>query len=189
MATPRELIRRLNSQDNKKVLLTVEELRVRGWLSDGSLADLVLCHVHMQNADLLGADLHNVDFHQADLSRADLSQANLMGARLSRANLRRANFSQTNLTDVDFFSADFTGAHNLKPQQLARARRLWGAIMPDGETYDARYNLSGDLAFARWRRIDIDVPQAMADFFRIPLETYQRGQELGKHIVTLGASV
>src|SRR3990172_1937279 len=155
MATAMELIRKLNSQENKRVLQAIEELRVRGWLTDGSLAGVPLCHVHMQNADLLGADLHNVDFHQADLRQADLSQANLSGAKLSRANLQGANLSQTNFTNADLFNASLMGARNLEDRQLAHAKRLWGAIMPDGETYDGRFNLPGDLDFARWGRVDI----------------------------------
>ncbi len=189
MATITELIHKLNSQDNKRTLQAVEELRVRGWLSDGSLSGLILCHVHMQNADLMEADLHNVDFHQADLRKADLSQANLTGAKLSRANLEGANFSRANLAGADFFNTRLIGAHNLEPQQLAQAKRLWGCIMPNGETYDARYNLPGDLEFARWGRVDIDDPQAMADFFRISLETYLEGQELGKQVTTMEMNI
>ncbi|MCA9973186.1 MAG: pentapeptide repeat-containing protein [Anaerolineales bacterium] len=179
MAKKMALIRMLSSPDNKRVLQAVEELRVRGWLSDGSLAGVPLCHAHLQNADLLGADLRNVDLHQAHLQWADLSQANLSGSKLSRANLRGANLSQTNLAGVDLFKADLTEARNLADSQLALAGRLWGAIMPDEETYDGRFNLPGDLEFARWGRVDVADPAAMAQFFGVPLETYLHGQTLG----------
>ena len=176
MVTCIDLVRKLRSPDNKRVLQAIEDLRVRGWLQDGSLKNIPLCHAQMQDADLLGADLTNVDLHQAHLEHADLSQANLTGARLSRANLQSANFSQTILVNVDLFKADLQNAHNLTGAQLTQAKRLWGAIMPDGTTYDGRFNLAGDIDFAKWGRVDINDPKAMAEFLRIPLETYLRGQ-------------
>ena len=182
MTTLMELIRKLRSPENKQILEAVEELRVRGWLRDGSLAGIVLCHAHIQGADLLGADLHGVDFHQANLQGADLSRADLRGAKLSRANLQDTNLSETDLADADLFKANFAGACNLEDKRLTRAKRLWGAIMPDGKTYDGRFNLPGDIEFARWGSVDINDPQAMADFFKVSLEDYRRGQELGKKV-------
>jgi uncharacterized protein YjbI with pentapeptide repeats len=178
MAALMDLVRRLRSSDNKRVLQAIEELRVRDWLCDGSLKNIPLCHAQMQDADLLSADLTNVDLHQAHLEHADLSQANLTGARLSRANLQSANFSQTVLANADLFKADLRSARNLTDEQLAQARRLWGAIMPDGTSYDGRHNLAGDMEFAKWGRVNVEDPQAMAEFLRIPLETYLRGQGL-----------
>lgn len=179
METRFDILRRLRSIDNKRVLLAIEDLRVRGWLFDGSLGDKELCHARMQNADLMGANLTNVDLHQAELENADLSQANLTGARMARANLRGVDFSQAIIANADFFKADLQNARNLTDRQLAQAKRLWGAIMPDGTTYDGRYNLKGDIEFARWGRIEVENPEAMAAFLQIPLETYLRGQELG----------
>jgi uncharacterized protein YjbI with pentapeptide repeats len=176
MTTVIDLVRKLRSFENKRVLQAIEDLRVRGWLQDGSLKNIPLCHAQMQDADLLGADLTNVDLHQAHLEHADLSQANLTGARLSRANLQGANFSQTILVNADLFKADLQNTRNLADEQLVQAKRLWGAIMPDGTSYDGRYNLAGDLEFARWGRVDVNDPKAMAEFLRIPLETYLRGQ-------------
>jgi len=189
MVKKMELIRMLNSPDNKRALQAVEELRVRGWLRDGSLVGVPLCHVHIQGGDLLGANLSNVDFHQARLQNADLSQANLSGAKLTRANLQGANLSQADLSGADLFKADLTEACNLQDEQLKRALRLWGALMPDGETYDGRFNLPGDLDFARWGRVDIYDPLAMAEFFGVSLETYLYGQELGKQISVIEASL
>lgn len=182
-----DLVRKLSSPENKRVLETIEELRVRGWLGDGSLAGVPLCHVHMENADLLGADLHNVDFHQAHLQWADLSQANLSGTKLTRANLHGANMSETNLAGADLFKANLTEVRNLTDAQLVQAKRLWGAIMPDGETYDGRYNLQGDREFAAWGRVDINDPEAMAKFLGVELAVYLKGQELGKKFTPVEA--
>jgi uncharacterized protein YjbI with pentapeptide repeats len=171
-----------------RVLQAVEELRVRGWLCDGSLANIPLCHVHLQNADLLGANLRNVDLHQADLHGSDLSQANLAGAKLTRTNLENANMSQANLADADLFKANLTQVCNLTERQLAVAKRLWGAIMPNGETYDGRYNLRGDLEFAKWGRVNVQDPEAMATFLGVTLDVYLLGQELGRAMLAMEAS-
>lgn len=179
MITLMDLVRKLRSVDNKRVLQAVEELRVRGWLSDGSLKNIPICNAQMQYADLMGANLEYVDLHQAQLEHAELCEANLTGAKLTRANLQDANFSQAVLVDADLFKADLQNARNLTDGQLAEVKRLWGAIMPDGKTYDGRYNVAGDLEFARWGRVDTSNPQAMAEFLRVPLETYLRGQEMG----------
>lgn len=174
-----DLIRKLRSLDNKRVLEAIEELRVRGWLSDGSLENLPFCNAQMQDANLTDANLTNVDLHQAHLEGAQLCRTNLTRAKLNRAILRRADFSEALLNDTDMFKADLQNARNLTHEQLSQAKRLWGAIMPDGTTYDGRYNLQGDLEFAKWGRVDVNNAEAMAEFLRIPLETYERGQELG----------
>jgi uncharacterized protein YjbI with pentapeptide repeats len=176
MSTVTEIIHKLRSMDNKRVLQAIEELRVRGWLEDGSLANVPLCHVHMQGADLLSAKLVNIDFHQADLSGADLRNADLTNSKLNRSNLTGANLSKANLSNVDMFKANLKNALNLTSEQLSQAKRLYGATMPDGNIYDGRYNLHGDLEFARWGRVNVDDPQAMADFLGVSLETYLEGQ-------------
>lgn len=55
-----------------------------------------------------------IQFSQADLSKADLTEANLKNADLSEANLS---------------GADIT------PEQLAQAKSLQGATMPDGKLH------------------------------------------------------
>lgn len=176
MVTLVELIYKLRSPDNKRVMQAVEELRVRGWLQDGSLRGVPLCHVHMQGVDLLSAELSNVDFHQANFENADLSMANLSNTKLTRVNFQRANLSHTNIKDADLYKANLKEARNLTDEQLKQAKRLYGAIMPDGDTYNGRYNLEGDLAFARWGRVDPANAQAMADFYGVTLDTYLNGQ-------------
>jgi hypothetical protein len=180
MYTRKQLIRKLRRLDNKRVLQAVEELRVRGWLSDGTLRGIVLCHAQLQGADLMNADLRCVDFHQAHLEWADLSMADLSGAKLSRAHLCGANLDHAKLRKADLYKANLRDVRNLTDLQLSKARRLWGAIMPDGETYDGRHNLPGDLDFARWSGVEVEDQQAMAHFHHVSLETYLRGQELAE---------
>lgn len=185
MATLMDLIRKLRRPDNKCVLQAIEELRARGWLEDGSLKGIPLCHAHMQGADLFKADLSSVDLHQAHLGSSDLSLSNLTSARLTRADLRGANLNRAILEGTDLFKADLREVRNLAPAQLTHAKRLWGAVMPDGATYDGRYNLAGDLEFAKWGGVDPTNVVAMAEFFGVELAAYLKGQEeLGQLQVT-----
>ncbi len=88
-----------------------------------------------------------------------------------------ANLSNARLTGADLYKANLRDARNLTDDQLSETNRLWGATMPDGSPYDGRYNLSGDLAFAQWAKVDVNDPKAMADFYGVPLENYMSGQE------------
>lgn len=178
MVTKNELIMKLRSPENKQTLQAIEELRARGWLFDGALKGIALCRSELQGADLMNACLIGVDFHQAHLEYADLSMADLRTAKLTRANLLGANLSHANLTRVDLYKANLRDVRNLEDEQLSKATRLWGATMPDGTTYDGRFNLSGDLAHARWTKVDIDDPETMANFYGVPLEVYLRSQEV-----------
>lgn len=189
MVTKVELLNKMRSPDNKNVLLAVEEMRVRGWLSDGSLHGIAFIRVQLQGADLIEADLSFVDFHQAEMEFVDLSNANLSGAKLTRANLIGANLSGTDLTRASLYKANLRGCRNLTGEQLKKAKRLWGAIMPDGESYDGRYNLSADFELAHYRGVVINDHQAMAEFYRVSLETYLSGQEEGVGAVVPEAEV
>lgn len=178
MAGVMDLIRKLRNPETKNVLKAIEELRVRGWLEDGSLKGVLLCHAHMQGADLYKSDLTEVDLHQASLQAADLTMANLSSAKLTRANLRGANFSRATLNEADFLKADLSEARNLTDEQLSKAKRLSHATMPDGNPYDGRFNLPADLKFAHWGRVDTDDPAAMAYFLGVSVESYERGQRM-----------
>ncbi|MEA1978346.1 MAG: pentapeptide repeat-containing protein [Chloroflexota bacterium] len=177
MATVMSLIRKLRSPDNKRVLEAVEGLRARGWLEDGSLCKIPLCHVHFEGADLFKAKLADVDFHQAHMAKSNLSMADLSGAKLSRADLQGADFSEANLENTDMFKTNLEEARNLTDEQLLKVKRLWGATMPDGTPYDGRFKLQGDTEFAQWAKVDADDPEAMAYFFGVSLEIYTQGQE------------
>jgi uncharacterized protein YjbI with pentapeptide repeats len=178
MVTQAELIRLLRSPDNAVVLSAVEQLRIHGWLEDGTLHNVPLCHVHMENANLCNANLAKADLHQAHLQGADMSHANLTGAKLTRVNMAGSILVGTDLRGADLFKANLAGVQGLTDEQLLQAKRLYGATMPDNQTYDGRYNLAGDLDFAHWGRVDINDPKAMADFFGVSLAVYLQGQKL-----------
>jgi Pentapeptide repeats (8 copies) len=176
MISVMDLVRKMRSPESKLVLEAVEELRARNWLEDGSLKGVVLCHAHLERADLCKASLVEVDLHQAHLQNADLSLANLTGAKLTRANLEGANLSAATLGGADLFKADLRDAHNVSLDQLSEAKRLCFATMPDGTPYDGRFNLPGDIELARWGKVDVADPAAMAYFLGVALETYLHGQ-------------
>jgi len=176
MPTKTELINKIWSQENKYSLQAIEEMRVRNWLSDGSLRGVAFCQAQLQSADLTNADLCEVDFHQASLDFANLSGAKLNSAKLNRASLQGANLDHADLTFADMHKVNLRGARNLCEQQLASVSHLFGAMMPDGKPYDGRYNLPGDLGQAKWARVDVNNPKAMADFYGVSLDTYLAGQ-------------
>jgi uncharacterized protein YjbI with pentapeptide repeats len=142
-----QLIRKLRSPYHKVVLEAIEELRARRWLSDGSLVEANLAYVHLDGTDLTGANLKGANLHMATLEGTNLSMACLDDTNLYQANLRYADFSHTSLAGADLYKADLTGARNLGEDQLARARRLCDAILPNGLAYDGHLHLAGDLQF------------------------------------------
>lgn len=82
------------------------------------------------------------------LKKADLSWANLQDAYLSRVKMSGANLHRANLKGAHLQKSDLEGV-TVTDFQLAEARFLSTAIMPDGSRYDGRFNLPGDLAWVR----------------------------------------
>lgn len=177
MYTKTELINKIWGLENKYSLQAVEELRVRGWLNDGSLRGVALCQAQLQSANLMEADLCNADFHQASLDFADLRNAKLNAAKFNRASLQGANFDGADLTYAEMYKVNLRGAVNLTEEQLSRVNQLLGSIMPDGRPYDGRYNLAGDLGRARWAKVDPSDQAAMANFYGVSFEVYAEGQK------------
>jgi uncharacterized protein YjbI with pentapeptide repeats len=177
MVSKIELINKLYSLDNRLVLQAVADLRTCGKLCDGSLRGIALCRAELQGADLNGADLANVDFHQANLADAILCNARLMAAKLNRADLQGADLEKANLTNADMYKVNLRGARNLCDTQLAKVNELFGSVMPDGNVYDGRFNLAGDLARAGWAKVRASDPQDMAEFYGVSIEAYLLGQK------------
>lgn len=177
MYTKTELINKIWGLENKYSLQAVEELRVRGWLSDGSLRGVVLCQAQLQSANLMDADLCNADFHQANLDFSDLRSARLNAAKFNRASLQGVNFGGADLTYAEMYKVNLRGAVNLNEAQLGKVSQLLGSIMPDGKPYDGRFNLAGDLGRARWAKVDPKDKAAMASFYGVSLDVYEEGQK------------
>jgi hypothetical protein len=119
-------------------------------LSESNLSGADLNGTELRKSDLIRANLGGSDLTRADLRAADLSEADLSGANLTKANLVNANLREANLAGADLNSADLTGANlreadlggatllsaKVTPDQLAQAKSLQGATLPDGSSHD-----------------------------------------------------
>jgi len=81
-------------------------------------------------ANLKSANLSHALFNDVNLSEANLSDANLNCAYLCDAILHNANLSGADLSGADLSYA------KVSEKQLASAKSLKGAIMPDGSKHD-----------------------------------------------------
>jgi hypothetical protein len=93
------------------------------------LNEAILPYARLYNAFLDGAQLHNACLIEADLSNAILYATDLSGANLSGANL-----SEANICNADLRGANLGGAI-VTTEQLASAKSLKGATMPDGSIH------------------------------------------------------
>jgi uncharacterized protein YjbI with pentapeptide repeats/FixJ family two-component response regulator len=109
-------------------------------LREADLHEAVLDNAGISNTNLSGADLRNTKLRMAWLWNANLQGAHLGGADLRGAQLLwtstyRKDNGTANLSGVILDRADLTGAH-VTDEQLASAKSLKGAIMPDGTKHD-----------------------------------------------------
>lgn len=124
------LILQMGSPDNGFAVEAIRQLRVRGWLTDGSL----------EGADLIEANLHEAKLREANLQcalvfRANLQEANLIGANLRGAWLREANLQGANLWMADLRETDLWAA-KLQDAGLERAN-LQAADLQDAHLHGA----------------------------------------------------
>jgi hypothetical protein len=84
------LLRETHSRYNPVALQAIEELRVMGYLEDGTLSGRSLRGASWQDANLYRADLRNTDLINAELGNADFYEANLEGAKVTPEQLRTA---------------------------------------------------------------------------------------------------
>ena len=97
------LIALVRSQNINYARSAIEELRLRGWLSDGSLKGVDFSAANLRGlnfsgANILGAifrgaDLRDTDFSGADLRRCNFEMADLRGWRVAHALVEGADFT------------------------------------------------------------------------------------------------
>jgi uncharacterized protein YjbI with pentapeptide repeats len=116
-----DLIAQMGSGVKDVAIAAAEELRRRGWLTDGSLQ---------------GANLHEAELPEANLSEADLQRAHLEGANLSEADLRDADLRDADLRGAKLIWANLRGANlgeaELEGAYLGEAKCNDNTILPDG---------------------------------------------------------
>jgi uncharacterized protein YjbI with pentapeptide repeats len=120
----------LSSADLSETLLFGTDL-IRANLSDANL-----CRVSLSACRMYGADLTRANLSDADLELDDLRETNLSGADLSGANLKDTNLSGADLTGANLNETNLEGATGTTSEQLAKAKSLKGATMPDGSIHD-----------------------------------------------------
>lgn len=155
-AHKKDLIARMGSAVHDVAIEAVEELRRRGWLTDGSLQGKFLPRANLLGADLMGANLERAILIKANLLGADLRFANLKRAYLEGANLERAIVPDANLRgaflhnatlqEASLQNADLSGAEilgtdlkgailrhaNLKSAFLKEVMYNSSTMLPDG---------------------------------------------------------
>jgi uncharacterized protein YjbI with pentapeptide repeats len=115
-------------------------------LGAGNLIEANLIEANLSEAALWSAALYNADLSEADLSRANLVGAGLSGSGPSAAPLFRLGLSLANhdgaedgtalLRGAGLTEADLRVDKGWTEKQLAAAKSLQGAIMPDGQKYE-----------------------------------------------------
>ena len=124
-------------------------------LHNSDLSRANLFEADLSSADLTGANLESATLIVAKLVEAKLEKANLVKANLFRANLARAHLedaclrevlliagdlTEATLTGADLSEANLTRAQltraQVTGQQLAQAKSLKGAIMPNGTVHE-----------------------------------------------------
>ena len=127
-------------------LRAIEELRLRDWLHDGSLAGAHLADVDLHGAALFMAELSGVVFDMTDLRGANLFMANLYEARMRRTILLGASLIEADLQHADLRLADLRDA-NLHGANLTGANLEWvqfnaRTVLPNGTTWHEGTDLS-----------------------------------------------
>ena len=160
------LMQDLKSPDRSVRLLTIETLREKGWLQDGSLA----------GADLSGLDLQGASLTSCNFQKTNLKGANLRGADLHFGDLRGADLTSVSMVGANLLWVKLQDALGVTDQQLVEVYILRRATLPDGQVYDGRYRLRGDLDDAGRDRIKSDDEVGLAHWYEVSLEQFRSGQ-------------
>jgi uncharacterized protein YjbI with pentapeptide repeats len=110
-------------------------------LNGADLTEADLYIAYLFGADLSGADVRYADVSYADVKAADLSGANLYLADLKATDLSGTDLHGANLREVDLSrtylrGANLRDAQGVTDDQLAKAKSLEGATMPNGQKYE-----------------------------------------------------
>jgi len=159
-------------------------------LEKANMKDASLSKTNLSNANLVDVNLQNSFMQEINLEGANLWRCNLSSTILEKVNLKNATLWQANfqgafINECELINADMRSV-NLKDvsiddiERLKRVSRMCGAIMPDGQRYDGRYDLSGDLEDAEKRGINTSDLPSMASFYGVSLRDYVTGQDSSK---------
>jgi uncharacterized protein YjbI with pentapeptide repeats len=94
-----------------------------------------LVNIDIRDTYLFGLDMHGSDMRGSNLSFATLNYTSLANSNLAGANLQGCDMRDTNLTGANLSGANLKDVTELTSAQLAKARSLTGATMPDGSLH------------------------------------------------------
>lgn len=105
-----------------------------------TMIDVDVSGAHLQNGDLrdtalLGINLSGSDLRGSNFSYAELINANLSGVNLAGADLHASDLHNVILTGANLTGANLKDSEGLTSAQLATAKTLSGATMPDGTVH------------------------------------------------------
>lgn len=118
--------------DTRRLEYVFAFLREAGLVSSKPNSSIVT----LSNADLDRITLSGVNLSGTDMSGTTLRRANLSEANLCYANFFAANLRASDLSDANLSGTDLSGAFDTTPEQLAKAKTLKDAIMPDGSKHE-----------------------------------------------------
>lgn len=134
-----QLVRRLQSRYNHTALQAIEEMRVMGYLEDGTL----------RNRNLRGSNWVDANMYQADLQGSDLGNA-----VLDKADFVLANLKDVNVTDEQLVTSDI-----MYGSIMPDGRKYDGRYQLAGDFAYARrknVNVESDEAMAKWFGVSLD---------------------------------
>lgn len=133
-------------------------LDLRGAVLDGNFSG-----VHLDELDLSFARLKGI-FSKCTVRNCCLRDARITGI-LNKVDLQGSDLTGALLSNASLVVCDLTGA-TVTEEQLKQAARLRGTYLPDGELYDGRYDLPGDMQDAINEGINPEDKAAMRKFCR-----------------------
>lgn len=178
-----KLIRKLKSKSHAVASGALAELDATGWLSDGSLRSMYLGGGDLDDGDFTNGDLQGVALPFTSLKRTSWLRCNLENAMLIQSDLEGAIFylsslsgdgEEANLKGARLWGANLKGA-DVRVGQLMEARCLIFATMQDGNPYDGRFNLWGDLE--NLENSNIEGSSNIAVAYGVSEEHYLEGQD------------
>ncbi|GAB4115047.1 MAG: hypothetical protein Fur005_23220 [Roseiflexaceae bacterium] len=157
-------LRGVRGQGLQFIRSDASRIRLRG----ADLRSAIFDRVLLAQADLLAVDLRDAKIIASDLDAACLYAANLGNAWLIDVRLTNADLRSTVLANAHLVRADLRGAFGfLREAQPQPLQRLHGSLLPDGQLYDGRMALAGDLADAQVLGMDLSEPQVLKKFYSI----------------------
>lgn len=155
-----QLVRRLQSRYNHTALQAVEELRVLGYLSDGTL----------RKRNLRGSNWVDANMYEADLRGSDLGNAVLERADFVLANLKDVNVKPEQLITTDIMHGAI----------MPDGRKYDGRYQLAGDFAYARrknVNIESDEAMATWFGVPLEQYREGQQWADQHLEALRKKQE------------